>query len=510
MERRVILKMTAATFAAGMTQSLFSPASAQTPPAPAQPIAFDPTHLVEQARELAKKPFVAPPTDLPEPFTDLTYDQYVGLRAKPDAVQWVKDNVGFEIEPLHRGYIFSAPMEINLVVDGTVQRLAYKASDFDFGHLQPPLNIADIGFSGFRVLQPRDNAPAIDVAIFQGASFFRALAKGQAYGVSARALAIRTADGVKGEEFPVIRAVWIEKPTLAANALVIHALLDSESVTGAYRFTLHPGDATIIDTECTLIPRVDIDHFGLALMQASYLFGSLDRHHSEDIRPNVYDVSGLQIEKGNGEWIWRPVSNRETLQISVFADQNPKGFGLLQRDRNFERFQDDDQHWERRPSLWIEPIGDWGEGSVILIEIPSDFEVNQNIIAYWRPKQVLAANSETQFAYRQFWCWHPPAQPPLAHVTGARSGKAGKRRRFMVDFAGDILGDPAQSGDIKANLWAGAGTISNVRSFPSRETKTFRVSFDLDPGSETLAELRLVLENGGKPMSETWLYRWTP
>ena len=371
-------------------------------------------------------------------------------------------------------------------------------------------NIGDIGFSGFRVLVPRNGNELKEIATFQGASFFRAVAQGQGFGTMARALSIKTADP-RGEEFPAFRTFWIERPNLATDALVIHALIDSESVTGAYRFTLHPGEATIIDTECTLFARADVDNFGLATMSAMVLTDAIDHRRPDDTRPTIADIGGLQMLTGAGEWLWRPVSNRETLQISTFVDENPRGFGFLQRDRAFDDYQDDDQHWELRPSLWIEPIGDWGAGGVELIEIPSDSETNDNIIAYWRPHQALAAGSETAFAYRQFWCWNPPERPALALVTDTRSGRGStaKRRRFLVEFRGEGLGDPQQSQAANPVLTAAPGTIIFIRQYPVPNRKSYRILFEIDPGNETSSELRLVLEAAGKPISETWLYRWT-
>ena len=98
----------------------------------------------------------------------------------------------------------------------------------------------------------------------------------------------------------------------------------------------------------------------------------IDRRGVDDARPAVHKSSGVQMHNGYDEWIWRPLQNPETLQISAFLDKDPKGFGLLQRERDFAAFQDDEQRFERRPSLWIEPIGEWGQGAVQLIEIPSE------------------------------------------------------------------------------------------------------------------------------------------
>jgi len=511
-QRRDFLKLTIAgalTGAGSAIAGALTPAKAAEPTAQTgPPTPFTTDTVLDLARSLAAKSFDAPSKALPDPFANLAYEQYVSIRYKPSAAIWGDENIGFAIEPLHRGFIFSTPMDIYLVENGLAQKLAYDRAQFDFGKLQVPTDLPDIGFSGFRVLRKMEGGALNEVAIFQGASFFRAEARGQNFGVSARGLSIRTAEP-QGEEFPFFRAVWIEKPTLAANVLVIHALLDSGSLTGAYRFTLRPGEATIIDTELTLIARVAVDHFGLGAMSATYLFGPLDHKRSDDLRPAVYEIDGLQILTGKGEWIWRPVSNRNTLQISAFLDENPRGFGLIQRSRSFDKFQDDFQHWEARPSLWVEPIGEWRQGEVRLVEIPTDSENNDNIIAYWRPKAAIAVNAEIAFAYRQFWCWAPPARPDLAMVVDSRTGRVGKWQRFIVDFSSESFAKPEAMAGIKPDLSAAPGKIVWMAAFPTPARMNFRVAFDLEPSSDGFCEFRLVLETDGKPVSETWLYRWT-
>ncbi len=533
-ERRDVLKLSLGGLAAGTALPFWTlgPAAAQGAPPPAAPPPGAPTpapahppppagfalgdpspfnqgYVAGQARALAKQPFKAPPNDLPEALTKLTYDQYVTIRAKPEAVIWSSDNFGFSIEPLHRGFIFSSAVAINLVSQGQARRVIYDPSKFNFGTLPVP-HLGDIGFSGFHILVPQKGKPPTEIAAFQGASFFRAIAQGQRFGTLARALSINTADA-RGEEFPAIRSFWIEQPNLATNALVVHALIDSQSMTGAYRFTLHPGEATIIDTECTLFARAKVDNLGIATMSATVVSDAIDHRRTDDIRLTIADIDGMQMATGHGEWLWRAVSNRDTLQISTFVDENPRGFGFIQRDRTFRDYEDDDQHWELRPSLWIEPIGDWGAGGIELIEIPNDSESNDNIIAYWRPKQVLAAGGETSFAYRQFWCWTPPDQPGLALVTDTRSGKgsSAQRRRFLVEFNGEALGDPQRSAAVRPNLSVAPGTVIFIKSYPLPNTKTYRVMFEIDVGNEAASELRLVLQLADKAVSETWLYRWT-
>jgi glucans biosynthesis protein len=480
----------------------------------AAPVPFPPGTVTDQARALAKKPFVPLSAGLPDTFKSLSAEQYAGIHARPSGRIWGSDTVGFAIEPLHRGFLFTNPVQLNLVAQGKAYRLIYAPKLFDFGGVTPPAKPDDIGFSGFRVLAAQGVAAGkttgfIDVATFQGANFFQALTEGQVPGLVSRALAVRLADP-KGEDVPIFRAMWIEKPTLAAHALVVHAVIDSETMTGAFRFTIRPGEATIIDTECTLFARAAIDNFGLGTMSATHLLGFIDHRKFDDYRPNVSEVCGLQIYTGTGEWLWRPVGNRDTLQISTFVDDNPRGFGFLVRDRAFDNYDDEDQHWEKRPSLWIEPLGEWGQGGVQLIEIPSESEANDNILSFWRPRQQLAAGSETAFAYRQFWCWDPPERPDLARAMTSRSGRgAGKRHRFFIDFEGDVFANAERTTGMKPSLTAAGGTTLNVRLYAGDDKKTVRVFFELDPGGDQSSELRLVIEARGKPLSETWLYRWT-
>jgi glucans biosynthesis protein len=509
-ERRDVLKAAFGALAAGVAPAISRAQGEPAPPPAAAPFSRD--QIVDLARALAAKPYAAPPADLREPFASLSYEQFVGIKTRPGSALWSGENKGFTIEPLHRGNIFTTAVDIFVIDGGVASRVVYDQNRFDYGALKIAEKLPDIGYSGFRVLSAPPGGGEAELALFQGASFYRAVAAGQNLGVTARGLSIRTADP-RGEEFPAFRTFWIEKPVLGANALVIHALLDSPSVTGVYQFTLRPGEATIIDTELTLFPRTAVDHYGLAGFAAASLFTPLDtRRRADDLRPMVTAANGIQMLTGAGEWLWRPVSNREELQFSSYVDKNPKGFGALQRARDIADYQDDDQHWERRPSLWIEPLGDWGEGALQLVEIPSESENNENIVAYWRPKAPLAGGAQATFAYRQFWCWEPPSRPPLAAAIQARSGRAPgtKLRRFVVVFAGDALADAQKCARLSAALTTSPGSATNVRAFPNPQAKTCRVVFDVDPAGANYCEIRLVLHVDEEAISETWLYRWTP
>jgi glucans biosynthesis protein len=504
--RREFLKLAFAGALTAASDGLFAAKATAEPLGPASPFTAD--TVASAARELAKSGYKAPAAPLPEPFPSLNFEQFATIRRNPGTAIWEDTHSPFTLEPLHRGFLFNASVDLFLVENGEARKLVYDRMLFDFGKIEVPKDLADLGFSGVRILKGGGGDGWSDAAIFQGATFFRSLARGQSYGLSARGLSVRTGDS-QGEEFPVFRALWIEKPSPATDALVIHALLDSTSLTGAFRFTLRAGEATIIDTELTLFARVDVDHLGLGSMAGAYMFGALDHMRAEDVRASVHEIGGLQILTGSGEWIWRPVANRTTLQISAFVDKNLRGFGLLQRNRNFDFYQDDRSHWELRPSLWIEPIGDWGEGETMLLEIPSDSETHDNVVALWRPKGGLQAGGSVSFAYRQFWCWSPPARPDLAIATQSRAGRAGKLVRFIVEFVSDDFADPQKAAQASAAIEAAPGQIVASVLYAYRERRSIRVEFDLDPGSNAFSELRLALKSANKPVSETWLYRWT-
>jgi periplasmic glucans biosynthesis protein len=470
---------------------------------------FDPGLVIELARALARRPMQPYPADLPDGLGQLNLDALSQIRLAPAHHVWTGEGRGFTIEPLHRGGIFSAPVQVFVVEDGVVRRIGYDKSRFEFGRTAVPATNNDLGFSGFRLSNGAEgNQP---VAVFQGATFFRAVARGQNFGAIARALVLRPGEQ-RGEEVPHFRGFWIERPPRAAAAITIHALIDSESTTAAVQMTFRPGEAAINDVEMVLFPRQNLENVGFGGVMGNYLFGPQRRRIFDEARAAVHEVSGLQLRTGADEWLYRPLNNPEQLQISAFIDNNPKGFGLVQRERDFYAFQDDDQRYELRPSVWVEPLGEWGQGAVQLLEVPTDTDINDNMLAHWRPRQALPAGSEFRVAYRQFWCWNPPEAPPVAIARYTRQGRGsqGRRRRFFVDFVGDNLGDEAVLAASRVILSATPGAIHNMRLIPYPERKSARVAFELDPGAENACELRLQIEANGRPISETWLNRWTP
>lgn len=484
---------------------------AQNVPHPEDSAASFSADLVKQAAaQLALKPFSKPAIELPEPFDKLTYDQYRDIRFRPEQAIWRGENLDYELQLFAQGYLFDAPVEIWLVESGQARPLKADGTLFTIGSLIPnPPQAAPFGFSGFRVHGPINRSDVMDeYAVFQGATYFRGVGRGQLYGLSARGLAINTGKP-PGEEFPLFRSFWIEKPAPGAPEIVAHALLDSPSTTGAYRFAIQPGPYTIMEVDATLYPRREMPHVGLGALTSMYLHGAAHKRIRNDYRPAVHDSEGLAILSGRGERIWRPLTNPRLLQVSAFVDKDPKGFGLSQRDRTFTNFEDLEGHYERRPTAWVEPKGSWGEGYVELIEIPADEEIHDNIVAYWRPARPIAPGKPFQFGYRLHWGETIPVAWTGARVRKTRRGSNGRKGAvlFVLDFDGPALSDAAELP--VADVEASAGTVANVVVHRHPAIGGLRCTFELEPGSQDLIELRLVLKSNERVVSESWLYRWT-
>jgi glucans biosynthesis protein len=471
--------------------------------------AFDRAALLARAAELAKQPHSLPPH--PERGGQrLTYDQYRSIRFDPAAAIWRAEKRNFAVDLLYPGFIFDVPVNINLVVAGTARRVLFTNELFASGPDSPTAAASGnyTGYSGFRVRAPLNSPDYLDeFLVFQGASYFRAVAKGQLYGISARGLAVRTARP-EGEEFPYFTDFWIERPPEQASEIVMHALLQSPSVVGAYTFKARPGDETIVDVEAALFPRVDLAAFGVAPLTSMFLFDSSNRLRFDDYRNAVHDSDGLQIVNGRGERLWRPLANpRTVVQTSAFVDDSPKGFGLLQRKRDFADYEDAEAQYERRPSLWVEPSTEWGPGHVELVEIPSTREMNDNIVAYWQPREPIAAGQSRQFSYRLRFT-DEPLDDSLARVVATRVGQSVNdegQRSFVIDYRG--VGDIPN--DIVPEVWSSAGEVFAPRGQVVAQAGVYRVAFELDPKTERVIEMGVVLRSQGKPWSEMWLYQWS-
>jgi glucans biosynthesis protein len=470
--------------------------------------------VVDEASRLATQRYQAFAVDPSVQFNGIGYDQYRDIVHKPEAAIWANTNSRFRVEFFHTGFIYREPVQIFLVEDGEARLLPFSSDYFSYGYggLAPPANPNGVGFAGFRARAPISHPDVYEEVIaFLGASYFRAVARNIGYGLSARGLAVDTAEPT-GEEFPTFRKFWIERPAPGADRLLVSALLDSPSITGAYRFSVTTGTETAVTVEAILFARKDIKRLGLAPLTSMFLFNDMNRVRIDDFRRAVHDSDGLQMLSGGGEWIWRPLANPRTLQISAFVDRGPRGFGLMQRARAYTDYEDAEARYERRPSVWIEPIGDWGGGVVELVEIPSDREANDNIVVFWRPEAKLQPAKPYRLLYRMRWLDDllPPGK--LLAVAGSRSGMAldhSAKRVFVIDFRRGPDGAPiANDNQWQVVVTASRGTVTNKTYYPVPSDNTLRMSFEFDPGSNRLAELRALLMRDGKVASQTWLYRW--
>jgi glucans biosynthesis protein len=474
--------------------------------------------VIAQARRLAGEEHEAAKIELKGPFADLDYDHYRAIRFRPERRFWQDEKRGFQLDLLPPGFYYQDRIDLALVVDGVVHPLEFDPGLFHYhpDYFPFPDGAApgdaprDLAYSGFRVRFPINRPDVMDeFLVFQGASYFRAVARDQLYGLSARGLALGTGSP-EGEEFPLFRKFWIHEPQVAATSLTIQALLDSPSVTGAYEFIVRPGAETVMDVRSILFPRADLTAAGIAPLTSMFFFGPKSRARIDDYRDAVHDSSGLQMVTGAGERIWRPLDNPLTLQFSAFSDHDPQGFGLTQRERAFTHYEDSEARYERRPSAWVAPSNAWGRGSVVLVEIPTDTEFNDNVVAFWRPAEPLTRGSEHPFDYRLLWSGEPPDETPLARVVATRGGvkvAVPEDRSFIVDFD---LGELPFEG-LEPRVTASAGDITHVALVRLPAEARARAIITFHPGDAGLAELRLSLVDAeGRTASETWLARWTP
>ena len=481
--------------------------------------AFDFAALKGRARALAGAAY-APPEKLALQFLrELTYDQYQSIGFRHDHALWAQTQSAFRLEFFHCGRGFKEPVELFELVGGEARAIRYRPDMFKFdgSGIDPRQLPADLPFAGFRVHTATNWRD--DVAVFLGASYFRARASdSRQFGLSSRGLAIDTALDI--EEFPRFVAFWFERPAPESRTLVFYGLLDSVSATGAYRFALTPGVPQAMEVDAAVYPRKAIRRLGLAPLTSMYQCGENDRRMANDWRPEIHDSDGLAICTGKGEWLWRPLNNPSAARISSYLDASPRGFGLLQRDRNFEHYQDDGVFYDRRPSAWVEPKGDWARGAIQLVELTAPNETFDNIVAYWNPAVPPQPGDELLYGYRMYWGTQLPAGPTLAQTVATRTGLGGvvghNREyfswRFAVDFAGGELAALAKSTEVEPVVTVSGGTVETPSARPLQSTGGFRVMFDLKPPDDSVEpiDVRLFLRHRNQPLTETWMYQWTP
>ncbi|MCG9963617.1 glucan biosynthesis protein G [Shewanella cutis] len=462
--------------------------------------------VVEYAHQLAQKPFKEA-RKAPKELIELDYATYSKINYQANAAIWGGTPTKFSVQLFAPGFLYKNLVDIDVVENGQALPIELTESSFNVPNDTIEKLLTQVGqYAGVRLHYPiNDDEIKDEFVMFQGASYFRVLSKGQTYGLSNRGLAIDVAQP-KGEEYPLFKRFWIERPSKYQTAIVVHALLDSQSVTGAYRFGIYPGAPTRVDVDVTLFPRRDIAHVGLAPLTSMFLYGGLDTPDKPDYRPAVHNSEGLQIDRGNGERLWRPLNNPNKLQISAFGDEDIKGFGLIQRHRNFDYYQDLNANYQQRPSAWIEPLNDWGKGQLILLEIPSSAETNDNIVAYWEPQGGLKQSEPYRYSYRITAANDSPSFTSKARVIrGSKGQKQVKGKELLIDYS-NIKPQDIEKIVIDASI--NKGKILSSRIVARPDINGARVFITFDPESTNVAELRIQLRKDEKPVAATWLYRW--
>ncbi|WP_235504037.1 MULTISPECIES: glucan biosynthesis protein G [unclassified Acidovorax] len=492
--------------------------------AKAQAQGFDFDSVTRLASERAEKPYRAAGDKLPADLAKLNYDQVRDIRWRPDRALWRAEKLPFEAMFFHLGLYQKEPVLINEVTPQGARHISYNRADFDYGKNQvKPEAWGDLGFAGFRLHNHlNSNAYKDELVVFQGASYFRALGKGQQYGLSARGLAIDTVGAAPGqsEEFPRFTEFWLVRPDPLSTQVTVYALLDSPRATGAYRFDIQPGTQTTTTVRSRIFVRPGagkpIGTLGIAPLTSMFFFGE-NQPRKDDFRPEVHDSDGLMIATGEGEWLWRPLQNPKQTVVTSFATKNPKGFGLMQRDRQWASYEDVEARYERRPSAWVRPLNDWGPGRVELVQLNTPDETHDNIVAYWVPAQLPAPGQPLEFAYELSWQGDEQQRPPGGWVTQSRRGMGytketaaalRQQAQFVVDFDGPALKALPPEAAVKAVVSTDAnGKVLENIVYRNPATDQWRMTVRVQrQKADRPIELRAFLQHDNNAVSETWTH----
>jgi len=484
---------------------------------PTAVLAFDLDVVAEGARTLAQEPWREPKAQVPDWLLKITYDQWRDIRFRPEAALWRDRKSNFEVQFFHPGLYYNRTVAVHVVDGDHVRPVQFSPSKFDYGRNDFASRVPqDLGFAGFRIHYPIKTRDYHDeVMVFLGASYYRGVGRDQGFGLSARGLAVDTAES-SGEEFPYFKEFWLVTPAPNATEVTVYALLDSPSVTGAYRFVIVPGDQTVTRVECRLFLRKEVRKLGIAPLTSMFFHGDNTGRWFEDFRPEVHDSDGLLVNFKTGEWLWRPADNPRTLQVSGLDAPDPRGFGLLQRDRDFGHYQDLETRAEQRPSAWVAMRGSWGPGRLELVEIPTNSDTNDNVVCYWVPARTVKPGEPLAFSYTLSWYGNDPGRPPGGRVLATRQdrGTAKDAHRFVLDFVGKKLAAiPAERvvhGVVTVVGGEEAGELIDQQVVKNTSTGGWRLTFQVRPKRREPVELRAFLDQDGEVLTETWSYAILP
>ncbi len=471
---------------------------------------------------MAKEPYAEPVRPAPEIVQKIDYEAWGKIRFDADQALFAKGPGQFPVSFFHLGMFFPKAVEMYAVEGGQAREIVYDPAYFAMPADSPARELPKgAGFAGLRVQEARAGAldwRQNDWVAFLGSDYFRAIGELHQYGLSCRAVALDVAVAGKAEEFPDFTQFYIDESG-PENGLTLYALLEGPSIVGACKYAMTRDKGVIMDVEQILCLRRDITRFGIAPLTSMYWFSETVKPTAVDWRPEVHDSDGLALWTGKGERIWRPLNNPPRVTASAFLDEEPRGFGLMQRDRNFDHYLDG-VFYDRRPSLWVEPKGKWGRGAIQLVEIPTDDEIHDNIVAMWVAEEPAKAGAEIASGYRLYWLADGPFPGPLARCVATRLGNGGQPgkprpkgvRKFMVEFLGGPLAELPFGVKPEPVLWASRGTFSYVftEAVPDNVPGHWRAQFDLTVTGADPVEMRLFLRAGDKILSETWVFQYHP
>jgi glucans biosynthesis protein len=486
------------------------------------------TVISARAKKLASEEYIAPEEINLDSLNNIDYQDYRSIRFKQDKSVW-KDQSLYELQLFHPGFLYKTPVTINTIDEKSKRtRLPFSTDFYKYDGTAAPLKEeinkslegTQLGHAGFRLHYPiNTNEYKDEIMVFQGASYFRVVGPKQVYGLSARGLAIDTAEN-SGEEFPMFKEFWLVKPKETQTDITIFALLDSPSIAGAYKFKIDPTTSTVVDVDMQLYARTDIKKLGVAPLTSMFYHGENSTKFFDDYRPEVHDSDGLLTQSSDNNWVWRPLNNPAQLSVTSFTYHNPKGFGLAQRDRHFNNYLDTEAHYHNRPSLWIEPQGEWGNGRVELVEIPTDTETNDNIVSYWVPEKPMKAGDSLKLSYKMTTFNAFLTQHNKARILRTRIGSAAlpgednpppkSHRQFTVDFTGPDINHLSKQLKLDADIQLTTGEVTDINVQKLPNSQGWRVAFKIAPQDDKPVDMRLSLKLHDKEISEVWSYVWYP
>jgi len=448
---------------------------------------------------------------LPEALDKLDYDEYRKLRWKGASTIWRDEALPFQLQFFHRGHLFQDRVDMHAITPTGLESLTYHSQYFTLEELKLPA-YEDIGYAGLRICYPLNQPEVMDeLAVFLGKSYFRAVAQHLQYGLSARGLAINTATEGVAEEFPLFKRFWIQKPEKNNASLRIFALLDSKSVTGAYQLDLSPGRETVMSIRSKLYVKESVRRFGVAPLTSMFWYGENSPEANRDWRPEVHDSDGLQIQKQSGEWLWRPLTFGRTIRENRFLEPGLKGFGLAQRDRSFEHYQDKEAHYDQRPSAWVELKKGFEKGAVELVQLPTGNEYQDNMVAFWSPESLPKKGDVLEYEYQIIWHGGERVPSTIGKVVQTVVIPEKNEVKYQIDFSGDVTqaGTQVPKAVIITNPILPVSEISVINDLKSHH---WRLQFTLKnpPENKKSIDLSVLLANENKPVTETWVYSWIP